>query len=211
MAIVCGVGKPWFREKIDTLKSSVLTFISSQSSERDENHFLKAVGFFPPHAFPEATHYRVIPLVSLIEVRNCDVLLFRLQGDPLWHSFHVAAGFIKETDARNSVLSKRILIAKQVQSSLQARFGDVAKGFSVESLYLTLALNRVQVFIYNKDLPGVVFLMNLVLVDRDYLLPEPEMREVQWVPSDEVHRKVLKNPELFHPLTRIHVLSAVKF
>ena len=92
-----------------------------------------------------------------------------------------------------------------MSNSLKDRFGEVAPQFSEEQLRYSLALNQVQNILYHQEYPNTVFLCSWITVDRNYLLCEPEIKEVQWFKLNEIAILGFERPDQFETISLTHI------
>jgi len=81
----------------------------------------------------------------------------------------------------------------------------VAPQFNEESLRYSLSFNQVQNILYHEEYPDTVFLCSWITVDRQYLLCEPEIKELQWLKLNEVAILGVERPEQFETISLTHI------
>lgn len=205
MSRLCGVRKSWFKDKInwEQGRGSIL-YRTEPCPDTVSDHFLAHVDFFSSYSFPHDTHYVFTPLVGIIELTTQQVLCHTLEDDPKWRTFH----FVNECHEDPHYLigkNKRLHLSHCVSNSLKERFGDVASQFTEESLRYSLALNQIQNILYHRDYENTVFLCSWITVDRNYLLCEPEIKQLQWFKLNEIAILGFENPDMFETISLTHI------
>lgn len=205
MSRLCGVRKIWFKDKIDwTQERGSVLYRTRPCPDTVPEHFLSHVEFFSSYDFPHETHYVFTPLVGIIELTTQQVLCHTLNDDPRWRTFH----FVNECQEDPHYLigkNRRLHLSHCVSNSLKDRFGEVAPQFSEEQLRYPLALNQVQNILYHQEHPNTVFLCSWITVDRNYLLCEPEIKELQWFKLNEIAILGFERPDQFETISLTHI------
>lgn len=186
-----------------------MVYTSERRKDSDPDHILSSIDYFSPAGFPETSYHRLIPVVGFLDKETHRLLRFQPKADLRWTVFHIVHK-LPLTIFPNSTLDNRGVLTRQIRESVIGMFGDLDKSFNVKTMAKALSFNRIQCMIVNHNFPATVFLPSWLMVDRNYLLPEPELEVVDWMEPFDIQVEIIKDHQAFHPLTVTHLCMESK-
>lgn len=206
MTYVMGIKKSWFQGKDPfSVKRGSFAISRPNLNDKDAAHILPAIGVYDEELGVPVTHHRLTFAIGFIDKETKQRFFF---FRPYRKHQHTAFYLVDKFDLPYLPLeeAKRDYVSIQIQNSLVKGFGDLDPALSVENLRKALSINNNHVFVMHPSIPNELCLLSWLLVDRNYVFPEPGViEEVKWVGIEEVQTWIAANPDIsFHPYTVNH-------